>query len=144
MQTSSCCQCDSLDLKQDVLGQPRNLYKRPRRLVVSKEFRIHTIDSRKVVPIPLLVSTPTPSNRQTRSHILDKHGGLDDLVHTAPTSLDDILEVLECLLCLREHVAWYDFLRDRVERDTSTDKHKAIRFDRLAVRPDCRGCVYVG
>jgi hypothetical protein len=64
---------------------------------------------------------------------------LDDLPNLAPTSLNDTLQVLECLACLRFDSAINKCTSLGIEAETSRDKHERGAHNGLAVRPDCLG-----
>jgi hypothetical protein len=66
---------------------------------------------------------------------------LDDLPNLAPTSLNNTLQILERLACLRFHTALDEVAGLGIEAEASGDEHKGWAHDGLTIWPHHPGCI---
>ena len=64
-----------------------------------------------------------------------------DLPNLAPASLDNTLQILERLACLRFHTTLDECSGLGVEAEASGDEHKGWAHDGLTIWPNRPGCI---
>jgi hypothetical protein len=78
---------------------------------------------------------------QDRSRPINPYRCLDDLPNLAPASLDNTLQVLKRLACLRFHTALNKGASLWIEAEASRNEHKGWAHDGLAIWPNRLRCI---
>jgi len=92
--------------------------------MLPKKFLINCVDGSKII------------------HVLHEDRRLDDLPNLAPASLNNALQILERLACLRFHTALDDCAGLGIEAEAPGDEHKGWAHDGLTIWPNRLGCIF--
>jgi len=121
----------------------------PCRLMLPKKILINCVDGSKIIHVlhEDLYSTIRSNVSRTgpiwASQTKDGHTyrRLDDLPNLAPASLNNTLQILERLACLRFHTALDECAGLGIEAEASGDEHKGWAHDGLTIWSNRLGCI---
>jgi hypothetical protein len=111
--------------------------------MLPKNFLINCVDGSKIIHVlhEDLDSTIRSNVSRTGPIWQDTYRRLDDLPNLAPASLNNTLQILERLACLRFHTTLDECAGLGIEAEASGDEHKGWAHDGLTIGPNRLGCI---